>query len=109
MILRVRILVKIFLQDSRSVIGLIFDKSFFQSLVLGIGYIDPFLHSVGMLLDINASLNMVVKIVSALIPSFLRARYGICEGPGAEMLLVCLIVSTTSARVIVFVVSSYHS
>src|SRR4051812_963770 len=103
------IFVNTFLTDSSSVIGLIFERSFSQSFVLGMGYMDPLFHSLGILCFVNASLKIMASNSVALGPSLFSARYGICEDPGAEMLLVCLIVSCISASVISSVVPSYHS
>src|SRR3954468_978243 len=70
---------------------------------------DSLFYSFGILRVVSASLKIIVKSLCALGPSFLSAKYGICDGPGAEMLLVCLIVSCTSDSVISLVAPLYHN
>src|SRR3954466_6978451 len=69
---------------------------------------DPPFHSFGILRVVSTSLKIMVKNLCALGSSFLGAKYGICDGSGAEMLLVCLIVSCTSDSVISSVAPLYH-
>ena len=55
-------------------------------------YIDPLRHSVGIAPVCNILLKMVVIYSIVLGPSFLIVIYGICEGPGAELLCLELII-----------------
>jgi hypothetical protein len=106
--LLVKHLVKIFLIVSRSVIGLVILILFSQAVVFGMGYIDPLRYSVGIVPVCNISLKMVVIYSIVLGPSFLIAIYGICEGPGAELLCLELITLEISSMINGLIIGLYQ-
>ena len=84
-ILSVIALVKIFLHVSSRVMGLVLFMLFSHAVVLGMGYMLPLLHSVGVECVISILLNRSHICCIPLVPNFLNAIYGMPDGPGAEV------------------------
>jgi hypothetical protein len=104
----VRHLVKIFLQVSRSVIGLVILRSWSHALDFGIGYMLPLVHSVGIVPVLRILLKREVINCKAFGPSFLKQMYGIEDNPGADLLLLFWITLKISVVVKGVVKDSNH-